>query len=327
MILTRDIGIDLGTENTLICDRKGRVIIREPSVVAVDVKSRRVLATGNNAKQMIGRTPGSIVAIKPLNDGVIADFDMTVDMLHDFIYRSSKRSFFTKTRVVISVPCGVTEVERRAVEDATRSAGAQNVELIEEPMAAALGVGLPVNEAKGSMIVDIGGGTCDVAVISLGGIAARKSIKVAGNALDEEIINYMKKSHNLLIGAITAEEIKLKIGSAAPYDGEGAMGVRGRNLTDGLPKSVEITSQEIRDVLAAPISEIINAIRETLEVTLPELAADIIDKGIYVTGGTSLLRGLPELIEKETKIAVHTTDIPLDAVAIGAAAKLRKARM
>ena len=327
MILTRDIGIDLGTENTLICDRKGRVIIREPSVVAVDVKSRRVLATGNNAKQMIGRTPGSIVAIKPLNDGVIADFDMTVDMLHDFIYRSSKRSFFTKTRVVISVPCGVTEVERRAVEDATRSAGAQNVELIEEPMAAALGVGLPVNEAKGSMIVDIGGGTCDVAVISLGGIAARKSIKVAGNALDEEIINYMKKSHNLLIGAITAEEIKLKIGSAAPYDGEGAMGVRGRNLTDGLPKSVEITSQEIRNVLAAPISEIINAIRETLEVTLPELAADIIDKGIYVTGGTSLLRGLPELIEKETKIAVHTTDIPLDAVAIGAAAKLRKARM
>ena len=327
MILTRDIGIDLGTENTLICDRKGRIILSEPSVVAVDVKSRRVLATGSNAKQMIGRTPGSIVAIKPLNDGVIADFDMTADMLHDFIYRSSKRSFFTKTRVVISVPSGVTEVERRAVEDATRSAGAQDVELIEEPMAAALGVGLPVNEAKGSMIVDIGGGTCDVAVISLGGIAARKSIKTAGNALDEEIINYMKKSHNLLIGAITAEEIKLKIGSASPYDGEGAMEVRGRNLTDGLPKSVEITSAQIRDVLAVPVSEIIKAIRETLEVTLPELAADIIDKGIYITGGTSLLRGLPELIEEETKIKVHTTDIPLEAVAIGAAAKLRKARV
>ena len=327
MILTRDIGIDLGTENTLICDRKGRIILSEPSVVAVDVKSRRVLATGSNAKQMIGRTPGSIVAIKPLNDGVIADFDMTADMLHDCIYRSSKRSFFTKTRVVISVPSGVTEVERRAVEDATRSAGASDVELIEEPMAAALGVGLPVNEAKGSIIVDIGGGTCDVAVISLGGIAARKSIKTAGNALDEEIINYMKKSHNLLIGTITAEEIKLKIGSASPYDGEGAMEVRGRNLTDGLPKSVEITSAEIRNVLSGPVSEIIGAIRETLEVTLPELAADIIDKGIYITGGTSLLRGLPELIESETKIKVHTTDIPLEAVAIGAAAKLRKARV
>ena len=252
MILTRDIGIDLGTENTLICDRKGRIIIREPSVVAVDVKSRRVLATGNKAKAMIGRTPGSIVAVKPLNDGVIADFDMTADMLHDFIYRSSKRSFFTKTRVVISVPSGVTEVERRAVEDAVRAAGAQDVELIEEPMAAALGVGLPVYEAKGSMIVDIGGGTCDVAVISLGGIAARKSIKTAGNALDETIINYMKKTHNLLIGTITAEDIKLKIGSASEYDGEAAMEVRGRNLTDGLPNSIEVTSAEIREVLAEP---------------------------------------------------------------------------
>jgi len=326
MILTRDIGIDLGTENTLICDRKGRIIIREPSVVAVDVKSRRVLATGNKAKAMICRTPGSIVAVKPLNDGVIADFDMTADMLHDFIYRSSKRSFFTKTRVVISVPSGVTEVERRAVEDAVRAAGAQDVELIEEPMAAALGVGLPVYEAKGSMIVDIGGGTCDVAVISLGGIAARKSIKTAGNALDETIINYMKKTHNLLIGTITAEDIKLKIGSASEYDGEAAMEVRGRNLTDGLPNSIEVTSAEIREVLAEPVSEIISAIRETLEVTLPELAADIIDKGIYITGGTALLRGLPELISKETKIAVHTTDIPLDAVAIGASVKLRRAK-
>lgn len=326
MILTRDIGIDLGTENTLICDRRGRVIIREPSVVAVDVKTRRVLATGNTAKAMIGRTPGSIVAVKPLNDGVIADFDMTADMLHDFIYRSSKSSFFTKTRVVISVPSGVTEVERRAVEDAVRSAGAQEVELIEEPMAAALGVGLPVFEATGSMIVDIGGGTCDVAVVSLGGIAARKSIRVAGNALDEAIINYMKKAHNLLIGSITAEDIKLKIGSAGEYDGEGAMEVRGRNLADGLPKAVEVTSAEIREVLAEPVGEIVSAIRETLEVTLPELAADIIDKGIYITGGTSLLRGLPELISRETRITVHTTEIPLDAVAIGAAAKLRRVR-
>ncbi len=321
MIFTRDIGIDLGTENTLICDRKGRIIISEPSLVAVDVKSRRVLATGEKAKAMIGRTPGSIVAVKPLNDGVIADFDMTADMLHDFIYRSSKRSFFTKTRVVISVPSGVTEVERRAVEDAVRE-----VELIEEPMAAALGVGLPVFEAKGSMIVDIGGGTCDVAVISLGGIAARKSIKTAGNALDEAIINYMKKSHNLLIGTITAEDIKLKIGSAMEYDGEAVMEVRGRNLTDGLPNAIEVTSAEIREVLSVPVSEIIGAIRETLEVTLPELAADIIDKGIYITGGTSLLRGLPELITQETKIAVHKTDMPLEAVAIGASVKLRRAK-
>ncbi len=326
MILTRDIGIDLGTENTLICDRKGRVIIREPSVVAVDVKSRRVLATGNEAKAMIGRTPGSIVAVKPLKDGVIADFDMTVDMLHNFIFRSSARSAFSKTRAVISVPSGVTEVERRAVEDAARSAGAQDVELIEEPMAAALGVGLPVYEATGSMIVDIGGGTCDIAVVSLGGIAARKSVKVAGSALDEAIINHMKKAHALLIGTITAEDIKIKIGSATTYDGEGAMEVRGRNLTDGLPKAIEITSEEVREVLSEPISEIISAIRETLEVTLPELAADIIDRGIYLTGGSSLLRGLPELISKETKIAVHTSEHPMDAVAVGASVKLRRAR-
>lgn len=326
MILTRDIGIDLGTENTLISDKKGRIIIREPSVVAVDVKTRRVLATGNEAKAMIGRTPGSIVAVKPLKDGVIADFDMTADMLHSFIYRSSKASVFTKTRAIISVPSGVTEVERRAVEDAARSAGAQDVELIEEPMAAALGAGLPVFDATGSMIVDIGGGTCDVAVVSLGGIAARKSVKVAGNAFDEAIINHMKRTHNLLIGNVTAEDIKLKIGSAAPYDGEGAMEVRGRNLTDGLPKAIEITSGEIRDVLSEPVNEIISAIRETLEVTLPELAADIIDRGIYITGGSSLLRGLPELISKETKIAVHTPDNPLDAVAIGASIKLRRAR-
>ena len=308
MILTKDIGIDLGTENTLICDRKGRILIREPSVVAVDVKSRRVLATGNEA------------------NGVIADFDMTADMLHNFIYRSSKTSMFTKTRVVITVPSGVTEVERRAVEDAARAAGAQEVELIEEPMAAALGAGLPVFEASGSMVVDIGGGTCDVAVMSLGGIAARKSVKIAGNALNETIINHMKRAHNLLIGDVTAEEIKIKIGSVSEYDGEGAMEVRGRNLTDGLPNSIEITSEEIRNVLLEPVSEIVEAIRETLEVTLPELASDIIDRGIYVTGGTALLRGLPDLIAKETKIAVHLPENPMDVVAIGTSVKLRRAR-
>ncbi len=326
MILTKDIGIDLGTENTLICDRKGRITISEPSVVAVDVKTRRVLATGKQAKAMIGRTPGSIVAVKPLKDGVIADFDMTADMLHDFIYRSSKSSVFAKTRAVISVPSGVTEVERRAVEDALRAAGASEVELIEEPMAAALGVGLPVFEATGSMIVDIGGGTCDVAVITLGGIAARKSIKTAGNALDEAIINYLKKEHSLLIGNVTAEDIKIKIGSAEEYDGEGAMEIRGRSLESGLPGSIEITSADVREILREPVAKIIEAIKETLEVTLPELAADIIDKGIYITGGTSLLRGLPDLISKETGIAVYTPEHPLEAVAIGASMKLRRAR-
>ena len=312
MIFSRDIGIDLGTANTVICDKKGRIIIREPSVVAVDVKTKRVL--------------GSIIAVRPLQDGVIADFDMTSDMLRSFIYRSSRRNLFTRTRVVVSVPSGVTEVERRAVEDAVRSAGAQDVELIEESMAAAIGAGLPVFEATGSMIVDIGGGTCDVAVISLGGIAASRSIKVGGDAFDEAIVNHMKKAHNLLIGKNTAEDIKLKIGSVSEYDGEGAMDVKGRNLTDGLPKSVEVTSAEIRDVLAEPVSKIIASIKETLEVTLPELASDIIDRGIYLAGGSSQLRGLPELIAKETKMQVHIPEKPLDCVAIGTSIKLRRAQ-
>lgn len=325
MLFSRDIGIDLGTSNTILCDKKGRVIIREPSVVAVDVKSKRVVATGSQAKAMIGRTPGSIVAVRPLQDGVIADFDMTSDMLRSFMYRSSKKLLFTRTRVVISIPSDVTEVERRAVEDAVRSAGAQDVELIEEPMAAALGVGLPVFEATGSMVVDIGGGTCDVAVISLGGIAASKSIKVGGDALDEAIISYMKKEFDMLIGKNTAEDVKIKIGSAMEYDGEGAMEVKGRNLANGLPKSAEVTSSQIREVLKEPVDQIISAICETLEVTLPELSADIIDKGIYLTGGASQLRGLKELIENETKITVHTPENPMDCVAIGTSIKLRRA--
>ncbi len=326
MILTRDIGIDLGTENTLICDRKGRIALNEPSVVAVDVKTRKVLATGEEARTMIGRTPGSIISVRPLKDGVIADFDMTADMLHDFMSRASKYSVFTKTRVVITVPSGVTEVERRAVEDAVRAAGAQDVELLEETMAAALGAGLPVFNANGSMLVDIGGGTSDIAVMSLGGIAASKSIKVAGESFNADIINYLKKQYNLLIGDLSAENIKLKIGSVMPYDGEGAIEVRGRNLSSGMPGSVEITSEEIRYVLLESAQLILNAIHETLEVTLPELASDILDKGIYLTGGSSLLRGMPELIEEQTGIAVHTPENPLECVAKGAAVKLRKAR-
>lgn len=325
MLFSRDIGIDLGTSNTLVADRKGRILINEPSVVAVDVKTKRVVATGNQAKQMIGRTPGSIVAVKPLNYGVIADFDMTSDMLRNFIYRSSKRNLFTRTRVVISIPSNVTEVERRAVEDAVRSAGAQDVELIEESMAAALGAGLPVFEATGSMVVNIGGGTCDVAVLSLGGVAASKSIKVGGDAFDEAIVLHMKDKHDLLIGSNTAEDIKLKIGSANIYDGEAAMEVKGRNLTNGLPKSVEITSAEVREVLSVPVNDILNAIKETLELTLPELAADIIDKGIYLTGGACQLRGLADLISKETGIAVHIPEKPTECVALGTSIKLRRA--
>lgn len=326
MLFSRDIGIDLGTSNTRVADKKGHIIINEPSVVAVDVKSKRVLATGNEAKNMIGRTPGSIVAVRPMRDGVIADFDMTADMLHDFMYRSSTKNIFTKTRVVISVPSDVTEVERRAVEDAVRSAGAQEVELIESSMAAALGVGLPVYEATGSMIIDIGGGTCDVAVLSLGGIACCNSIKVGGEAMDEAIVSYMRKNHNLLIGERTAEDIKLKLGSATEYDGEAAMEVRGRNLADGLPGSVEITSADVRYVLQEPVSQIIAVIKETLEVTLPELAADIIDRGIYLTGGASQLRGLPKLIEEEIGIPVIVPENFNDCVALGTSVKLRRAK-
>ena len=325
MLLSRDIGIDLGTSNTVVADKKGHIIIDEPSVVAVDVKSKRVLATGNEAKKMIGRTPGSIVAVRPMRDGVIADFDMTADMLHDFMFRSSNRNMFTKTRVVVCVPSGVTEVERRAVEDAVRSAGAQEVELIEEPMAAALGAGLPVFEATGSMIVDIGGGTCDVAVVSLGGIASCNNIKVGGDAMDEAIVNYMRKKHSLLIGERTAEDIKLKIGSAKEYDGEATMQIRGRNLNDGLPGSVEITSADIRHVLEEPVNAIIFAIKETLEVTLPELAADIIERGIYLTGGASQLRGLRDLIEEEIGLPVIMPSNPTQCVALGTSIKLRRA--
>ncbi len=326
MLFSRDIGIDLGTSNTRVADKKGHIIINEPSVVAVDVKSKRVLATGNEAKNMIGRTPGSIVAVRPMRAGVIADFDMTADMLHDFMDRSTSRNVFTKTRVVVSVPSDVTEVERRAVEDAVRSAGAQEVELIEQSMAAALGAGLPVYEATGSMIIDIGGGTTDIAVLSLGGIACCNSIKVGGEAMDDSIVTYMRKTHNLLIGERTAEDIKLKIGSALEYDGEAAMEVRGRNLADGLPGSVEITSSDIREVLQEPVGQILTAVKETLEVTLPELSADIIDRGIYLTGGASRLRGLRDLIENEIKIPIIVPENSTDCVVLGTSIKLRRAK-
>lgn len=318
-MFTQDIGIDLGTANTLVFVKGKGIVIREPSVVAVDVRTipHKVVAVGTEAKEMIGRTPGSIVAERPLKDGVIADFDITADMLKEFIHRAISGSPFSRARVMICIPSGVTEVERRAVHDAARSAGAKYVSLIQEPMAAAIGAGLPVSEATGSMVVDIGGGTSEVAVISLGDIVTSRSARVAGDNFDESIIAYIKKKYNLLIGERTAEDIKIKIGSAYPYEGEGALDVKGRNLMDGLPKNIEVTSEEIREALADPVNQILDAIRATLEKTPPELAADIIDHGIMLTGGGALLRGLDKLISVETKMPVHVAENPLDCVVDG----------
>jgi rod shape-determining protein MreB len=326
MLFSQDIGIDLGTSNTLVFVKGKGIIIREPSVVAVDQRFNpvRVVAVGSEAKDMIGRTPGSIVALRPLRDGVIADFDATAEMLKKFIRKAITASPFSKTRVMICVPSGVTEVERRAVNDAAKSAGARFVSLIEEPMAAAIGAGLPVENATGSMIVDIGGGTAEVAVVALGDIVTSRSVKVAGDSYDEAIINYVRKKYNLLIGERTAEDIKIQIGSAFPYEGEGAMNVKGRNLVDGLPMDVEITAIEIREALQDGISQVLDAVRTTLENTPPELAADIIDGGITLTGGGALLRGLDKLIEQETKIPVRIADNPLDCVVEGTGICLEK---
>ena len=326
MLFSQDIGIDLGTANTLVFVKGKGIIIREPSVVAVDQRYTpvRVVAVGSQAKDMIGRTPGSIGAVRPLRNGVIADFDATAEMLRKFIRRAVTASPFSKTRVMICVPSGVTEVERRAVNDAAKSAGARYVSLIEQPMAAALGAGLPVDAPRGSMIVDIGGGTAEVAVVALGDIVTSRSVKIAGDSYDEAIINYIRKKHGLLIGERTAEDIKIQIGSAFPYEGEGAMSVKGRNLVDGLPKDVEVTAEEIRNALRGNINHLLDAIRTTLENTPPELSADIIDGGITLTGGGALLRGLNELIEKEIKIPVSISDNPLDCVVEGTGICLEK---
>ena len=319
MLFSQDIGVDLGTANTLVFVKGKGIVIREPSVVAVDERTnpKTVVAVGADAKRMIGRTPGSITAVRPLKDGVIADFDMTSDMLKEFVKRAISGSPFNRARVMICIPSGVTEVERRAVHDAAKSAGARYVSLIEEPMAAAIGAGLPVLEATGSMIVDIGGGTCEVAVISLGDIVTSKSVRVAGDDFDEAIISYVKRTFNLLIGERSAEDIKLKLGSAYPYEGEAAMEIKGRNLIDGLPKSVEITSEQVRQALADPVDQILDAIRYTLDRTPPELAADIIERGITLTGGGALLRGLDKLISTETGMPVNVAENPLDCVVNG----------
>lgn len=319
-MFSKDIGIDLGTANTLVYMRGKGIIIREPSVVAVDVKMDRVRYVGQEAKDVIGRTPGSIVAVRPLKDGVIADFDMTTSMLQEFIRKALKGRAFagSRVRVIICIPSGVTAVERRAVTEATQNAGAKRVSIIEEPMAAAIGAGLPVAEPTGSMIVDIGGGTSEVAVISLGGIVTSRSVRVAGDEFDSSIINYIKKKYNLLIGERTAENIKIAIGSAYPYaDNEPSMDIKGRNLLNGLPENITVTSEEIREALSEPLSHVIEAIKVTLEKTPPELAADIIDQGIMLAGGGALLKGLDLLIHAETGMPVKVAERPLDCVADG----------
>lgn len=326
MLFSQDIGIDLGTGNTLVCAKNKGIKVREPSVVAVDVKNSpaRVVAVGEEAKQMIGRTPGSITAVKPLKDSVIADYDITADMLRILVKKATSGSLFTRARVLICIPSSITEVERKAVHDATKSAGARYVSLIEAPMAAAIGAGLPVADAKGSMIVDIGSGTAEVAVISLGDIVASRAVKSAGDAFDDAIVQYIKKRFNLLIGERTAEDIKISIGSAYPYDGEGAISVKGRSLIDGLPETAEVTSADIRNALRYPLDRIIESIRLTLEKTPPELSADIAASGIILTGGSAQLRGLDKLIAKETGINVTVAENPLDCVITGIAVCLQK---
>ena len=323
-MFSKDIGIDLGTANTLVFMKGKGIVMREPSVVAVDIRSEEVLAVGTQAKEMIGRTPGSIVAVRPLKDGVIADFDVTATMLKHFIRKAIKSNSFSRPRVVVCIPSGVTEVERRAVEDAARQAGAKEVELIEEPMAAAIGAGLPVAEPTGSMVVDIGGGTAEVAIISLGDIVTSCSVRVAGDKFDEAIISYVKKKYNLLIGERTAEDIKIKIGSAYPTEEmeNVTMDIKGRNLVDGLPKYVAIHADEVRDALADPLVTIVDAIKSTLEKTPPELSADVIDHGIMLTGGGALLRGLDLLVAQETGMPVHVAERPLDCVVDGTGKRL-----
>lgn len=315
--LSRDMGIDLGTANTLVHVKGKGIVLREPSVVAIQKDTGEVLAVGEEAKQMIGRTPGNIVAIRPLKDGVIADFDVTQAMLKYFIQKATDSKSFVKPRVVVGVPSGVTEVEKRAVIDATIQAGAREAFLIEEPMAAAIGAGLPVHEPTGNMVVDIGGGTTEVAVISLGGIVTSRSIRIGGDEMDESIVQYIKKTYNLLIGERTAEEIKITIGSAIPQEIDTEREIRGRDLVTGLPKTIVIQAGEVGRALSEPVAGIIEAVKVTLEKTPPELASDIMDRGIVMTGGGSLLRGLDKLLNKETGMPVHLAEDPLSCVAAG----------
>lgn len=317
-MFSKDIGIDLGTANTLVYVRSKGVVVNEPSVVAINEATGEVLAVGDHAKDMIGRTPGTITAVRPMRDGVIADFEVTQAMIRKFIKKATNSSgFFFRPMIVICIPSGSTEVEKRAVEEAGQQAGAKEVYMVYEPMAAAIGAGLPVGDPTGSMIVDIGGGTSEVAVISLGGIVNCQSLRVAGDAFDTAIGNFIKKEYNLQIGDRTAELVKIQIGSAYPYENEEPMEVKGRDLISGLPTYVTIKASEIRKALSEPVSEIIDCIKNTLEKTPPELAADIMERGIMLAGGGALLRGLDSIIEMETHIPVHIAENPLNGVIRG----------
>ena len=315
--LSHDMGIDLGTANTLVHVKGRGIVLREPSVVAIKSDTGDVLAVGDEAKQMIGRTPGNIVAIRPMKDGVIADFDVTQAMLKYFIRKAMGKKTMRKPRICVCVPSQVTEVERKAVEDATYSAGAREVSIIEEPVAAAIGAGIDIAKPCGNMIVDIGGGTTDIAVISLGGTVVSASIKLAGDDFDDAIIRYMRKKHNLLIGERTAEDIKIRIGTCYQLPEVETMDVRGRNLVTGLPKTITVTSDETLEALRDPAMQIVDAVHSVLEKTPPELAADISDRGIVLTGGGALLRGLEDLLEEKTGINTVTAEEPMTAVAIG----------
>jgi rod shape-determining protein MreB and related proteins len=317
-LVGRDMGIDLGTANTLVYVKGKGIVLDEPSIVAIDKESNKILAVGKEAKRMVGRTPGNIVAIRPLRDGVIADFETTEKMIRYFIQRVHKNIAFARPRIVICVPSGITAVERKAVIEATEQAGARTAYIIEEPLAAAIGADLPVNEPTGSMIVDIGGGTSEVAVISLGGIVASQSLRIGGDEMDESISYYLKKEHNLLLGERTSEKVKMEIGSAFPLEEEEKIEINGRDLVTGLPKTIILTSQQIRKALEKTISDIINSIVEVLDVTPPELSSDIMKRGIVLSGGGALLKGFSERISRETHCPVYLADDPLASVAIGA---------
>jgi rod shape-determining protein MreB and related proteins len=315
--LGRDMAVDLGTANTLIYVRGRGIVLNEPSVVALNLNTGQVVAVGTEAKRMIGRTPGNIVAIRPLKDGVIADFDVTERMLRYFIQKVHKRTHLAKPRIVIAVPSGLTGVEQSAVKEAAHQAGARRVYIFEEPLAAAIGAGLPVNEPMGNMVVDIGGGTTEVAVVSLGGIVVSQSIRIAGDELDRAIITYAKKEYSLMLGERTAEQIKISIGSAFPAEEEPRADVRGRDLVSGLPKTVVMTAEEIRVAIGEPLSMIVDAVKSTLDKCPPELAGDVMDRGIALAGGGALLRGLDDRLREETGLPVHLADDPLQSVALG----------
>jgi rod shape-determining protein MreB len=319
-MFSNDLAIDLGTANTLVYVKGVGIVTNEPSVVAVQRDARggkKILAVGKEAKEMLGRTPGSIMAIRPMKDGVIADFEITEAMLRYFIERAHNRRTMVKPRIIICVPYGITEVEKRAVKESAESAGAREVHLIEEPMAAAIGAGLPITEPSGSMIVDIGGGTTEVAVISLAGIVYSKSVRVGGDKMDEAIVNYLKRKYNLLIGERTAEQIKITIGTAYPDENIQTMAVKGRDLVAGIPKTIEVSSEEIREAIMEPINTIVEAVRVALEKTPPELAADIVDKGIVLAGGGALIRNLDILLREETGLPIMIAEDPLCAVVLG----------